>query len=188
MLAWPPPAAATEGFNVYRVEPPGLGQPLGAPGVVVSPPRLPENASLLFESSFVDRVEFGATRCYAVRRAIVQGGAVMESEASAPICITARDTFPPAPPRRLASVSDESGVSLIWEPNTDTDLAGYMVLRGDAPGDTLAPLTPAPIRETTYRDTTVKPGQTYVYAVVALDTAAPPNISEPSNRATEVAR
>ena len=65
---------------------------------------------------------------------------------------------------------------------------GYHRARGEAPGDTLTPLTPEPIRETTYRDAAVKPGVAYVYAVVAVDTAAKPNRSEYSNRVTEVVR
>ena len=63
-----------------------------------------------------------------------------------------------------------------------------MVLRGEASGETLTPLTPVPIHETTYRDTTVKSGVTYFYAVVAVDNALKPNISAQSNLATEVAR
>jgi fibronectin type 3 domain-containing protein len=45
-----------------------------------------------------------------------------------------------------------------------------------------------PIKETTYRDTTVKPGVRYVYAVVAVDTASPQNVSAQSNRVEETAR
>jgi fibronectin type 3 domain-containing protein len=76
---------------------------------------------------------------------------------------------------------------LIWEPNTEKDLAGYLVLRGES-GGPLSPLTKEPIQETTYRDTTVRPGTTYEYAVVAVDNAPTPNRSDYSNRVTEVAR
>ena len=63
--------------------------------------------------------------------------------------------FPPAAPKGLAAVATPAPCNLIWDANTETDLAGYIVLRGEAPGDTLQPLTPAPIRETIYKDTTV---------------------------------
>ena len=43
-------------------------------------------------------------------------------------------------------------------------------------------------RQTTYRDTTVRPGVRYVYVVVAVDTADPQNVSGQSNRAEETAR
>jgi fibronectin type 3 domain-containing protein len=45
-----------------------------------------------------------------------------------------------------------------------------------------------PIRETTYRDTTVQPGVRYVYAIVAVDTATPRNQSPESTRVEEGAR
>ena len=43
-------------------------------------------------------------------------------------------------------------INLIWDANTEADLGGYLVLRGEAPGDTLQPLTPEPIKETRYQD------------------------------------
>jgi fibronectin type 3 domain-containing protein len=50
------------------------------------------------------------------------------------------------------------------------------------------PLTPDPVRETTYRDTAVRAGVRYVYAVVAVDDARPRNASAQSNRVEETAR
>ena len=88
----------------------------------------------------------------------------------------------------IASVSAEGVVDLIWNANAEADLAGYLILRADAPGEKLARLTPAPITETTYRDTTVEPGRTYVYAVAAVDKAAKPNVSGYSNEVTQVVR
>jgi len=49
-----------------------------------------------------------------------------------------------------------------------------------------AVLTPEPIKETTFRDTTVKAGVRYVYVVVAVDNAK--NRSKPSARVEESAR
>ena len=79
-------------------------------------------------------------------------------------------------------------MSLLWEANGDADLAGYLVLRGEAPGDTLSPLTPAPITETSFTDSTVRRGRSYVYEVVAVDKAEPGNESPPSNRVEETIR
>jgi len=114
--------------------------------------------------------------------------AAIESAPSEPICVTPKDTFPPAAPKGLAAVSGSGAINLIWDANTDADLGGYLVLRAEAPGDTLQPLTPQPIRETRYRDTTVTAGVRYVYAVIAVDRAAPPNRSAPSNKVEETAR
>jgi hypothetical protein len=132
------------------------------------------------ESSF----EFGVERCFVVRMVEKVGQVEIESEPSPPACLTPRDEFPPASPQNLTAVAGEGVVNLIWEPNEEADLAGYLVLRGQVgeSGLQLRALTPSPIRETTYRDTDVRSGLVYVYAVVALDTAKPQNVSAESNR------
>jgi hypothetical protein len=146
----------------------------------------PLNASPLPTPAFGDnRLAFGQERCYAVRSTEKFGNASVESTPSAVTCITPLDTFAPAAPKNLSAVGGENGVSLIWEPNTEPDLGGYIVQRGEVPADGSAPkptpLTPQPIAETTYRDGTARPGVRYVYAVVAVDRATPHNVSEASN-------
>ena len=76
-------------------------------------------------------------------------------------------------PYRLVAVADEGGISLIWEPNGEPDLAGYLVLRGEPSDATLQPLTPTPVTEARFRDTHVTAGKRYVYAVVAVDSRLP---------------
>ena len=112
----------------------------------------------------------------------------LEGEPSAPRCVTPLDQFPPAAPEGLAGVPTPGQISLIWNANTEKDLAGYLILRADAPDGELKAITPAPIKETSYRDTTVKPGMRYIYAIVAVDTATPPNVSPQSARVEETAR
>ena len=70
-------------------------------------------------------------------------------------------------------------------PNPEKDLAGYIVLRGVEPAETLQPITPEPIVEPSFRDG-VQPGVAYVYAVRAVDKAG--NTSAPSPRVMETAR
>jgi hypothetical protein len=134
------------------------------------------------------RLEFGVERCYVVRTVEAGERVTVESAASPATCVTPRDTFPPGAPRSLAAVGAEGVINLIWEPGTERDLAGYVVLRGEAAGGPLVAITPSPVRETTYRDTTVQPGTRYVYAVVAVDSAMPQNVSAESNRVEETAR
>ena len=174
-LAWTPPAVA-EGtavqFNVYQ--PDGLS---------------PINPSPLATPSFERQgVEFGKEECFVVRAVTMAGPVSIESAPSERACVIPADVFPPAAPRNLSGAPGSGFISLIWDANTEPDVAGYLVLRGEAPGDTLQPLTPAPIKETTFRDTTVKAGVRYVYAIVAVDTATPPNTSAQSNRVEETAR
>lgn len=168
-------------YNVYRVA------PAGQEGAVVMP--VPLNPRPLEAPRFEETpVAFGVERCYVVRMVEVVGLVTVESAPSPPACVTPRDTFPPAAPRNLAAVASEGAISLIWEANGEPDLAGYLVLRGEAGSGRLDAITPSPIRETTFRDERVSPGMRYVYAVVAVDTAAPANVSAESNRVEETAR
>jgi hypothetical protein len=137
-------------------------------------------------------ITLGAEGCYQVRAMRVYGNARLESTPSATACTTFTDTFAPPPPANLAAVGSEGGVSLIWDPSPGADVAGYLVLRGElgaagAPA-TLAPITAQPIRDSTYRDDTPRRGLRYVYAVIAVDGATPPNRSAESNRVEEGAR
>ena len=189
----PAPPVPLFGYNVYAAEP-GVGEPAVAAAATPSPaivgrPVPPLNPAMLTAQTFTDAlVEFGAPRCYAVRRVELVSGAVLESPPTRPVCVTPIDTFPPAAPKQLATVSDDKGVNLIWEANTERDLAGYLVLRGEAPAETLTQLTPEPIRDTAFRDTTVQQGHAYIYAIVAVDNATSPNKSQESSRETEVIR
>jgi hypothetical protein len=168
-------------YNVYRYVPRGAES--GSAAMVMP---APVNAAPIDGLEWLDpTVEFDVERCYVVRAVAGVEGSAVESEPSPSMCVEFRDTFPPAAPQNLAAVGSAGAVSLIWEPSPDSDLAGYLVLRGEAPGGTLQPLMTAPVTETTYRDDTGTAGVTYIYEVVAVDAASPANISEPSNRVTE---
>ena len=133
------------------------------------------------------RITWGQKRCYVILAAETVAGATIESEAPPSICKTLVDTFPPAAPKDIKAIASEGVISLIWEPNAEKDLAGYIVLRGVEPAQTLEPITPesAPIVETSFKDT-VTPGIAYVYAVRAVDKAG--NMSAVSARVVETAR
>ena len=176
------------GYVIEEVPPPDYVMPVLQPGEVPPLPRRLTLTPLATTSWRDERLEYGTERCYVIRTVESTGPAAVESPPSAPTCVSPKDTFPPAAPASLAAVASEGAVSLIWEANTEADIAGYIVLRGEAPGETLAPLTPSPIKETTFRDTTAKAGVRYVYAVVAVDTATPQNVSPQSNRVEETAR
>jgi hypothetical protein len=133
-------------------------------------------------------VTWGTEACFTVRSVLKLGAATIESDPSAPACVTPRDTFPPAAPKGLSVVAGPGTINLSWDANQEPDLAGYIVLRGEAPGDTMQPLTPAPIAATNFEDKTAKPGLRYSYAIVAVDKTTPPNRSDPSIRVEETAR
>lgn len=172
-------------YRVYEVKP-------GAPDVAM-------NAEPIAETTFEApigaasaapgaRPAYGVERCFLVRAASAAAGASVESAAAGPVCVTPADVFPPPAPANLTAVAAEGAVNLIWDAVDAADLAGYIVLRGDAPGETLLPLFTAPITDTMYKDTTTEAAKRYVYAVVAVDTAARANRSQESNRVEETGR
>ena len=168
-VTWPPgPPMA---YNVYEVAASSETQLTKSP---------------ISEPQYTDaRMTWGATRCYAVRSVETVDRLTVESDATPPACVTLADTFPPAAPKGLQGVATEGVIDLIWDANTETDLDGYILLRGVAPGGELAPITPAAIRETSFQDR-VPGGVRYIYAVKAVDKAG--NASEPSEPIEEAAR
>lgn len=140
----------------------------------------------LATGSFVDkRIDWGDERCYAVSTLHTVNDLTLESAESTPTCVTLADTFPPAAPAGLAGVAAEGSINLIWNANSEPDLAGYLVLRATAAAQPLTPLTPAPIPETTFLDT-VPAGTRVSYAIQAVDKAG--NVSAMSERFEETAR
>ncbi len=196
-----PLAAKTLGFasdattyHVYDVTPkpdlPAVPDASAAP-VLPNPYDIKMPAAItpapVADAEFVVKgVAFGVERCFEVRAVDKVYGAVIIGPPSPRTCITPQDEFPPAAPRSVAAIAAPGVINLIWEANTEADLAGYIVLRGDAPGDTLQAVTSEPITTNTFRDDTVKPGARYVYAVVAVDRSK--NHSPPSSRVEETAR
>jgi hypothetical protein len=173
------------GYHVYDVSP-----PTPSDAEKTATPQLAREVRLtgeaLAEPLYHDtRMDWGATRCYTVRTSETIAGLALESDAPPPACVTLEDTFAPAAPKDLQTVATEGAINLIWEPNTEKDIAGYIVLRGTPPAGKLEPITPAPIRETSFTDT-VKAGVPYEYAVEAIDKAG--NRSPMSNRKVEAAR
>ena len=177
------PALAVTRYNVYAAE----AVATAATGAATRPAPLNE-APLTALTFGVTGVAFGAERCFVVRGIDALDGVNVEGPASAPGCVTPRDTFPPGAPAALEAVAGSALISLIWEAVEAPDLAGYLVYRGTAPGEPTEALTPTPIGATSFEDRSVTPGVRYVYVVVAVDSAVPVNRSVPSNRAEETAR
>ena len=131
------------------------------------------------------RMDWGTKRCYNVRAVAVVARLAVESEPSGPQCETLVDTFPPAAPKGLNAVATDGAINLIWEANTEPDLAGYLVLRAIGAGQPLQQITSEPIADASFFDG-VQRGLRFVYAVRAVDKAG--NVSTPSDRVEETAR
>ncbi|MBW4027979.1 MAG: fibronectin type III domain-containing protein [Acidobacteria bacterium] len=112
---------------------------------------------------------------YTVQRvlALNLGGHLVEvaSSPSLPVTIDARDIYPPAVPSGLESVADQQGhaIDLSWTPDSDADLAGYIVYRSQSSLPAVRISGSKPVATPSYRDTTPAPGAVYTYSVSAID-------------------
>jgi hypothetical protein len=162
-----------------------LSAPANAEHGPLAPAPEPVEQRLLVDTAAkqaraIDRtVRFGETYEYRAQRVsqVELNGKTLElaGEISEPVDIEVKDVFPPEVPTGLAAVATagENGqgpaVDLNWPPNTESDLAGYVVYRreGDGNWQRISPATlgiaPA------FHDAEVQPGHTYSYAVSAVD-------------------
>ncbi len=129
--------------------------------------------SLLFDTRFTDPlpVEAGRTTFWYRVRTVDRHG--NRSSWSVPIAAHLPDVVPPQPPWIIGVRAKPDALILRWQPPYDPDLFGYIVYRYQ---DTTVPplqLTPKPLPKTVtaFVDSTVFPGQTYWYTVVAVDSA-----------------
>jgi hypothetical protein len=191
----PPPLELPAGptrYFVYRdIEPDPLVLPQPGPKATAWEAEMPTplNAAPLTTLTLTAPVELERQQCYRVRAVRGVAPNLVVGVASAPFCVRPVDIVPPAAPTGLSAVAAEGAISLIWEPNIEGDLDGYVILRGEAGNATLQPLVATPVADARYTDRTVEGGVRYVYAVVAVDNRVPvANASAPSARVEETAR
>jgi hypothetical protein len=204
--AMPAPLQGPTRYNVYReIAPLDVPGPPTRPGTKPADEepasttpsnegetQAPINPTPLDTLTFTDVLAGldGRKRCYVVRSVRGEGAQAVEGTPSEPPqCVVPVDDFPPEPPTRLSTTSETGAITLMWEPNAESDIAGYLVLRGEAGDATLTPVTDTVVTETRFVDRTVRPGVRYVYAVQAIDSRLPrPNVSSESARVEDTAR
>jgi hypothetical protein len=193
-LSWSAPArtsageslSAITGYRIYRSESTPNAASSSAP---VPPQGKNESSSSLLATSETSSYHdtsfaFDHSYVYSVRSVIQADGTELESDASPPVTVTPRDTFPPAPPQALVAAllpgvtPGALIVDLSWSISLETDLAGYRVYRSEQEGTKGQVLNPELLPTPAVRDTSVQPGHRYWYTVTAVDHAG--NESAPS--------
>lgn len=120
---------------------------------------------------------FDRTYRYTAQRVTVfhlQGHRIEIAGSPTPVfTLSTKDIFPPTVPTGLVAVAspDEHALDLSWAPDSENDLAGYVVYRREA-GPSAAPTRispPEPVAAPAFRDTTAQPGVRYAYSVSAVD-------------------
>jgi len=154
-LSWNPNGEADlAGYRVYRSTTSGGGYELLTPDLVT-------------ETAYTDPVGSEGTYYYVVTAVDQsQNESGYSDEASVTLINVA-----PAPPTGLTATPGDSQVSLQWNANSETDLAGYEVYRSTSQGGAYTRLNSALVTVNSYIDTTAENGTTYYYVVTAVDQA-----------------
>jgi hypothetical protein len=113
------------------------------------------------------QTRYGETYEYSVQSLMTADGARAESALSDPVSIVPVDRFPPVAPSGLAALAGPSSIELTWDPNSETDFAGYIVYRS-ANGGAFERIA-GPLSSPSFSDKEARPGAKYRYAVSAVD-------------------
>ena len=110
----------------------------------------------------------------------------VEGDDTPEVKVLANDVFPPAVPSSLQAVFSGPGqkpfIDLVWAPVSDSDLAGYNIYRHQQ-GTPAVKLNAEPVTSPAYRDSSVAPGNRYLYSVSSVDVRG--NESAASEEASE---
>ncbi len=131
---------------------------------LVSDPNWALAGSVMTPSYTDANIEYGKSYQYFVQAVEKAGDGYAESEISVPFTFNPEDRYPPGVPAGLTAIPAIRSIELVWQRDTDKDLAFYSVYRN---GDKIATSLTAPA----YSDAQAMPGVPYQYQVTATDMA-----------------
>jgi len=156
-----------DGFNIYRRY---SDQNYGL---------LPLNEKPIQQNNFRDvTVVNGKSYYYVVRSLRIKHDKAIESESSAETSAIPEDRIPPAPPSVTMAFQSPEGIVVVWEPNLESDIAGYYICRRLETEVTATRISPLQVKGSTFLDKTFLPGMVYYYSVTAIDQSPRQNESD----------
>ena len=173
LIKWAPPATNENGSSPANVAAYNIFRRAGENGSLVK-----LNSEPLREPQFSDRnFRFEVNYQYIVRSlSLLPGNAALssaiESNDSALMNHTPKDSFPPAAPSSVTIASINSIVSIFWPLNSEPDVAGYNIYRSEddkAPPEKWVRLNPLLHKTASFRDDKVQVGKQYFYQITAVD-------------------
>lgn len=127
-----------------------------------------------------------------VRMALYPDGSGEQSPVVSSVSFNYEPDLAPAPPTRISATPGDGSISVYWSPAAESDVRGYMVYYGHAPGDYFgidAAQGPSPVvvhgaDSSSALLTGLTNGSLYYVAVSGFDAADPPHIGDFSREVT----
>jgi len=181
ILSWVEPTGLADGESLQEVV--GYNLYRRGPGEVY--PLTPLNHEPITTLACRDRgVEVDQDYFYTLRSVRKVEETFIESEGCEEVAVSTTDHIPPDVPTGLDAIPTTTGIVLKWNDSEAPDLKGYNLYRQAGDASDFIKVTPALLSIASYLDTSVEDGQTYTYAVTALDDARETNESNPSAAVT----
>jgi len=195
VLRWTPglsDGAPQESIRLHRklLTPATESKPAAQQGLLAPPPEPLEQSLLVAANAtgraldkairFGESYEYRAQRVLSVHLSQKPGNPEIDDltlelagPLSEPVRVEAKDVFPPDAPTGLAAVAtgagSEAAIDLSWQPDIESDLAGYAVYRREG-SESWQRISPAqPLAGPAFHDARVQPGHSYRYGVTAID-------------------
>ncbi len=129
---------------------------------------MPAEAETVSDTRYEDtRYQQGKMVTYQVTPVRRVSGNTLMGVGPESVTLTIEDKTPPHVPAGLDVVQSDTGLYLTWDPNSETDLAGYRVFRSDRADVDFKPVSDRPITTNAFFDQLSRPGMSY--AVSAVD-------------------